>query len=59
MNKQEIESDEQERKIYKLIIDDVNRTLPEYELFKYQKIRQSLPRALYIWHVRHPASGYV
>lgn len=37
---------------------DVPRTHPSI-LFQSKKIRKSLERLLYIWSIRHPASGYV
>ena len=55
----EEDRNECEKKIFKLIIDDVNRTLPESELFKHPYIKEIMIRILYIWNVRHPASGYV
>jgi hypothetical protein len=48
-----------EMKIYKQISVDVPRTMPEYKLFSLGKIRQMMLRLLYVWSMRHPASGYV
>ena len=53
------ERDDNEKKIFKLINDDVKRTLPEAELFKYANIQYIMIRILFIWNLRHPASGYV
>ncbi len=55
----EEERDENEKKIHKLIIDDVKRTLPEAQLFKHPIIQEMMIRILFIWNMRHPASGYV
>eukprot|EP00668_Euglena_longa_P031753 GGOE01041004.1.p1 GENE.GGOE01041004.1~~GGOE01041004.1.p1 ORF type:complete len:438 (+),score=140.13 GGOE01041004.1:132-1316(+) len=38
---------------------DVPRTNPDIPLYQNKTIQQSLERILYIWSVRHPASGYV
>lgn len=38
---------------------DVPRTNPHIELYGYQATQQSLERILYVWAIRHPASGYV
>lgn len=38
---------------------DVERTLPGSKLFREKKVKELLVRVLYIWSVRHPASGYV
>ena len=35
------------------------RTLPESNLFRQEKIQKMMRRLLYVWHMRHPASGYV
>jgi hypothetical protein len=50
---------ESELKIYKQISVDVPRTMPEYKLFSLTKIREMMLRLLYVWSMRHPASGYV
>lgn len=50
---------ESEMKIYKQISVDVPRTMPEYKLFSYDRIRKMMLRILYVWSMRHPASGYV
>ena len=33
--------------------------MPEYPIFQNEKIKFMLTRILYIWSMRHPASGYV
>lgn len=38
---------------------DVPRTLPETEWFHLPQIEKALTRTLFIWALRHPASGYV
>ncbi|CAG8949865.1 hypothetical protein HYFRA_00004193 [Hymenoscyphus fraxineus] len=38
---------------------DVPRTNPHLELYSYEATQRSLERILYLWAVRHPASGYV
>lgn len=38
---------------------DVPRTVPEVPFFQQAVIQTSLERILYIWAIRHPASGYV
>lgn len=48
-----------EMKIYKQISVDVPRTMPEHKLFSYDRTRKMMLRLLYVWSMRHPASGYV
>ena len=50
---------EEELKIYRQILKDNPRTMPESSLFQNEKIQYMLTRVLYIWSLRHPASGYV
>ncbi|KAI9850898.1 MAG: GTPase-activating protein [Thelocarpon superellum] len=38
---------------------DVPRTNPHIELYGYDATQRSLERILYVWAIRHPASGYV
>ncbi|KAI8629985.1 RabGAP/TBC [Xylariaceae sp. FL1651] len=38
---------------------DVPRTNPHIELYSYEATQRSLERILYVWAIRHPASGYV
>ncbi len=38
---------------------DVPRTSPHLELYSYDATQRSLERILYVWAIRHPASGYV
>ncbi len=48
-----------EMKIYKQIAVDVPRTMPEHKLFSHTTVRKMMLRVLYVWSMRHPASGYV
>lgn len=38
---------------------DVPRTNPHLPLYQYEATQRSLERILYVWAIRHPASGYV
>ena len=38
---------------------DMPRTCPDTPFFHQSQIRQAMERILYIWSIRHPASGYV
>lgn len=38
---------------------DVPRMNPEVPLFQQQKVQECFERILFIWSIRHPASGYV
>jgi len=38
---------------------DVPRTNPKLKLFQLKRIQELLTRVLYIWAIRHPATGYV
>ncbi|KAI4195188.1 MAG: hypothetical protein LQ350_007362 [Teloschistes chrysophthalmus] len=38
---------------------DVPRTSPHIKLYSYEATQRSLERILYVWAIRHPASGYV
>lgn len=46
-------------KIAKIIQVDVKRTLPEAKVVRHEKVQEVLTRSLFIWHVKHPACGYV
>lgn len=50
---------EAEKKAFKLVKDDVHRTQPDFPLFHHPLMQEMMIRLLWIWHVRHPASGYV
>ncbi|AQZ17018.1 GYP1 (YOR070C) [Zygosaccharomyces parabailii] len=38
---------------------DVPRTNPHIPLYQFKSVQKSLQRILYLWAIRHPASGYV
>ncbi len=46
-------------KTYKQISVDVPRTMPEFKVFSFTCIQKTILRVLFIWSMRHPASGYV
>lgn len=48
-----------ERALYKQIQIDVPRTNSSIKLFQSPIVQQCLARILYLWSIRHPASGYV
>jgi hypothetical protein len=50
---------EYENSIQRQIHIDVPRTNPDVILFQNMEIQAGLERILYIWSIRHPASGYV
>ncbi|EAS01926.2 rab-GTPase-TBC domain protein (macronuclear) [Tetrahymena thermophila SB210] len=58
-NINENERDTNEQKGLDQVIKDVERTVPNSKLFRNNKIKEILIRILFIWNVRHPASGYV
>jgi len=41
------------------VLVDVPRTAPDIALFRCDWVQRSLERVLYVWALRHPASGYV
>ncbi|EMC95992.1 hypothetical protein BAUCODRAFT_148831 [Baudoinia panamericana UAMH 10762] len=45
--------------IWHQISIDVPRTNPHIPLYQYEATQRSLERILYLWAIRHPASGYV
>ncbi|CAK4025035.1 related to GYP1 [Lecanosticta acicola] len=45
--------------IWHQISIDVPRTNPHLQLYNYGATQRSLERILYVWAIRHPASGYV
>ncbi|RLV91416.1 GTPase-activating protein gyp1 [Spathaspora sp. JA1] len=45
--------------LYHQIKIDVKRTNPTLKLYSYNATQMSLRKILYLWAVRHPASGYV
>lgn len=48
-----------EQKMLRQILVDVPRTSPDVPLFHQDAIQRCMERVLYIWSIRHPASGYV
>ena len=53
------ERTEYQRAILHQILIDVPRTAPAAKIFHHTRVQRSLERILYIWALRHPASGYV
>lgn len=45
--------------VWHQITIDVPRTNPHLELYGFEATKRSLERILYVWAIRHPASGYV
>lgn len=50
---------ESEKQLYHQINIDVKRTHPAIKLYATKETQTSLRKILYLWAVRHPASGYV
>lgn len=48
-----------EKQLHHQIKIDVKRTNPSIKLFGYDATQRSLRKVLYLWAIRHPASGYV
>lgn len=48
-----------EQQIWHQISIDVKRTNPHISLYQFEETRRCLERILYLWAIRHPASGYV
>ena len=48
-----------EQSMLRQILVDVPRTSPDVPLFHQQPIQRCLERLLFVWALRHPASGYV
>lgn len=51
--------DETYQDIYHQIHIDIPRMSPEINLFQQEGVQQMFERILFIWAIRHPASGYV
>lgn len=51
--------DDYEEKTFRQICIDVPRTIPSCAMFQIPVIQRSLERILYLWALRHPATGYV
>lgn len=50
---------EEEEGALRQVTVDVPRTAPGVPFFHQPEVQKSLERILYIWGLRHPASGYV
>lgn len=50
---------EKQERIWHQIHIDVPRTNPSIKLYSYPTTQRSLENILYLWAIRHPASGYV
>jgi hypothetical protein len=50
---------EKEQQTWHQIEIDIPRTNPRIKLYGYETTQRSLEKILYLWAVRHPASGYV
>eukprot|EP01116_Phalansterium_solitarium_P003849 TRINITY_DN14678_c0_g1_i1.p1 TRINITY_DN14678_c0_g1~~TRINITY_DN14678_c0_g1_i1.p1 ORF type:complete len:392 (-),score=125.11 TRINITY_DN14678_c0_g1_i1:48-1223(-) len=48
-----------EKALHRQIQVDMPRTAPTLPLFQSTAVQQRLARLLYVWAIRHPASGYV
>jgi len=53
------EFDSFERNLWRQIHIDVLRTNPQSKVFRHKVVQLSLERILYVWAMRHPATGYV
>ncbi len=49
----------QEGEILRQILVDLPRTCPNTPFFHQEPVQRAMERILYIWALRHPASGYV
>lgn len=56
---QDIERTDEEINMLRQIAVDCPRTVPDVSFFHQAQVQKSLERILYIWAIRHPASGYV
>lgn len=48
-----------EQKVLRQILVDIPRTGPHVPIFSMGPVQRALERILYIWAIKHPASGYV
>ncbi|CAK9028788.1 TBC1 domain family member 22B [Durusdinium trenchii] len=58
-NNSDADRSEEDQKMLRQILLDIPRTNPGMPLFHSDLVRRSFERILYIWAIRHPASGYV
>ncbi len=56
---QSAEHNDAEKEMRNQILKDLPRTSPSVHMFQQKHIQDSLERILFVWSVRHPASGYV
>lgn len=47
------------QEILRQILVDLPRTQPDMPLFHQEELQRCMERVLYVWAIRHPASGYV
>ncbi|KAG7823789.1 hypothetical protein KL909_002526 [Ogataea angusta] len=50
---------EKDQAVWHQISIDIPRTNPTIKLYSFESTQRSLEKVLYLWAVRHPASGYV
>ncbi|GME71896.1 unnamed protein product [Ambrosiozyma monospora] len=50
---------EKEQTVWHQITIDIPRTNPSVKLYSFETTQRSLEKILYLWAIRHPASGYV
>lgn len=55
----DVERTDEEINMLRQIAVDCPRTVPDVSFFQQAQVQKSLERILYIWAIRHPASGYV
>ena len=55
----ESDRSDEEAQLLRQIIVDLHRTCPMMPLFHQPGVQKLMERILYIWSIRHPASGYV
>ncbi|CAL1365908.1 unnamed protein product [Linum trigynum] len=55
----DLERSEDEANMLRQISVDCPRTVPDVTFFQQPEVQKSLERLLYIWAIKHPASGYV
>lgn len=56
---EEVHRDEAQEETFRQIHIDVPRMNPQVQLFQQPIVQQMFERILFIWAIRHPASGYV
>eukprot|EP00189_Rhodosorus_marinus_P011220 CAMPEP_0184737536 /NCGR_PEP_ID=MMETSP0315-20130426/346_1 /TAXON_ID=101924 /ORGANISM="Rhodosorus marinus, Strain UTEX LB 2760" /LENGTH=453 /DNA_ID=CAMNT_0027204799 /DNA_START=79 /DNA_END=1440 /DNA_ORIENTATION=- len=48
-----------EEAVFRQISVDIPRTCPDHKLFHVKQVQEILQRILFVWALKHPASGYV